>query len=132
MPDALISGETGMPDVRNLSDRDLLIFQVSTLAALKKDVAKICQGQAELCKTVGDHQTSIAVMESHCGDRVAKAEAQYETISQLDAKVTHIEYEINSAQGQYFGMKQSGTLLLAVATLILVTLGRLYDWGFFR
>jgi hypothetical protein len=132
MPDALISGDTGLPDVRNLSDRDLLIYQISAMVALKKDVSKICQGQADMCKTVGDHQTAIAVMESHCADRVAKAEAQYETISHLDSKVNIIESEIQSFQGQYFGVKQSGAMLLAILTLLLVAIGRMYDMGMFK
>jgi hypothetical protein len=124
--------DSDLPDVRNLSDRDLLIYQISSLAALKKDVSKICQGQVDLCKTVSGHQTEIAVMESHCADRVAKAEGQYKQLNDLNQKMSQMESEFQQAQGQYTGFRQSGAIVLAVLTLLLVALGRMYDMGFFR
>ena len=124
--------ELSTPQINTMSDRDLLIFLISANTQIRRDIKKICIAQCATELTVGEHTTTIAVLSSTCQNRVGERHDLNESLQDAKTRIGAIEEQIKGYKNRFLGGYQLWVFLIALATFVLVIIGRLYDIGILK
>lgn len=115
-------------ETRDKTDRDLLIMLYVQNKFIRQEAAELKSQQAELSNKVMKLGNKMDIY----GEKCSIYDDYDGQISTLRIGLEKINTKIARYENRFTGGKNVISLFVAVVTLVIVLLGRLYDMGFFK